>query len=258
MEEFDTLRREATKLERNLEDKISRYHHLAQTIQIDSPLTHRSNISSNLSSLEAGEQALLGRSSGVSAANGVAGNGTSNTNSNEEKNLANEINRTLSALNELINTKMAPAAEKSNRAQHVLLVKRYREILFDSTNDFKKTSGSIHRKRESMELFAGASSDGANTEDPAMEQLLRERNAIGNSIQSASNVLGQASEIRNELRNQGLALRGVGNRVLVMAGQIPGVNGLIDNIRRRRSKDDMVVSATIAACILFTLWYMLG
>jgi len=91
-----------------------------------------------------------------------------------------------------------------------------------------------------------------------MEQLLRERNAIGNSLKSASSVLNQASDIRNELRNQGKALRGAGTKVLNMAGRIPGLNGLIDNIRRRRGRDDMVVSGTIAVCILFTLWYVLG
>jgi Golgi SNAP receptor complex protein 1 len=239
MEEFDALRREATKLERNLEDKIARYHTLAQKIQVDSPLTHRST-SHTISSLDAAESG-----SNISAAN-------------EEALLANEINRTLGKLNDLINTKMAPAAERSNKAQHSLLVKRYREILFDSTNDFKKTSGAILRKRESMELFSGANTNGLQVEDPAMEQLLRERNAIGNSIRSATSVLNQASDIRSELRNQGMALRGVGSKVLTMAGKIPGLNSLIDNIRRRRGRDDMVVSGAIAACILFTLWYVLG
>eukprot|EP00553_Chaetoceros_curvisetus_P008832 CAMPEP_0204623242 /NCGR_PEP_ID=MMETSP0717-20131115/8969_1 /ASSEMBLY_ACC=CAM_ASM_000666 /TAXON_ID=230516 /ORGANISM="Chaetoceros curvisetus" /LENGTH=219 /DNA_ID=CAMNT_0051638239 /DNA_START=180 /DNA_END=839 /DNA_ORIENTATION=- len=217
----------------------------------------------------------MGNNNGLASSNGISINSSSSgglgstmnnipnspnpsSTSNEENNLANDINRTLAALNDLINTKMAPAAERSGRAQHSLLVKRYREILFDSTNDFQKTSGSIHRKRESMELFAGANMGGIQSEDPAMEQLLRERNAIGNSMKSATSVLGQASEIRNELRNQGMALRGVGNRVLVMAGQIPGLNGLIDNIRRRRGRDDMVVSGTIAVCILFTFWYVLG
>lgn len=240
MEEFDTLRREATKLERNLEDKIARFHLLAQKIQIDSPLTRRSK-SPSLDDAENGNSSIS-NSAAVS----------------EEKLMANDISRTLGQLNDLINTKMAPAAEKSNKAQHSLLVKRYREILFDSTNDFKKTSGAIHRKRESMELFSGATGDGMQAEDPAMEQLLRERNAIGNSLKSASSVLNQASDIRNELRNQGMALRGAGTKVLNMAGKIPGLNGLIDNIRRRRGRDDMVVSGTIATCILFTLWYILG
>lgn len=242
MEEFDTLRREATKLERNLEDKIARFHALAQKIQIDSPLTRRSATAT--ASLEAAESGNTPKSNAASIS--------------EENLLANEINRTLGQLNDLINTKMAPAAEKSKKAQHSLLVKRYREILFDSTNDFKKTSGAIHRKRESMELFSGANSNGIQVEDPAMEQLLRERNAIGNSLKSASSVLNQASDIRNELRTQGMALRGVGTKVLNMAGKIPGLNGLIDNIRRRRGRDDMFVSGSIAACILFTLWYILG
>jgi len=248
MEQFDTLRREATKLERSLEDKIARYHLLAQKIQLDSPLTHRSSAVS----------ASTASTSSIEAAESGHGNVNGKNGLSEETLLANEINRTLGQLNDLINTKMAPAAEKSNKAQHSLLVKRYREILFDSTNDFKKTSAAINRKRESMELFSGASQNGMQVEDPAMEQLLRERNAIGNSLKSASSVLNQASDIRNELRNQGMALRGVGSKVLNMAGKIPGLNGLIDNIRRRRGRDDMCVSGTIAACILFTLWYVLG
>ena len=91
-----------------------------------------------------------------------------------------------------------------------------------------------------------------------MQALMRERNAIGNSLASATNVLSQASEIRSELRNQGNALKNVGNKVLVMASRVPGLNGLIENIRRKRGKDDMIVTGVIAACILFTLWYVLG
>lgn len=238
MDQFDLLRREATKLERNLEDKIARYHSLSQKIQLDSPLTHRVNgISSTSPSL------LESAESGNAPENEAA--------------LANEINRTLSQLNELINTQMAPAAERSNLAQHSLLVKRYREILFDSTNDFKKVSSAINRSRESKELFSGAnmSLDSTN-DDPAMEHLMRERNAIGNSLNSAASILAQAGDIRGELRNQGAALRGAGNKVLLVMSNIPGLNGVIDNIRRRRGKDDMIVSGVIAFCILFTLWYI--
>ncbi len=158
---------------------------------------------------------------------------------------------------------MSPSASKSNNAHHSLLVKRYREIVYDCTNDFKKTNRAIMKKREQNELFRGAAavsqSNGKEEgEDPAMQALMRERNAIGNSLASATNVLSQASEIRNELRNQGTALKNVGNKVLVMASRVPGLNGLIENIRRKRGKDDMIVSGVIALCILFTLWYVLG
>lgn len=240
MDQFDLLRREATKLERNLEDKITRYHSLAQKIRLDSPVTRRST------SLTSGSADLLESAEGGNAPE-------------SESALASDINRTLSQLTELVNTRMAPVAERSRSAHHSLLVKRYREILFDSTNDFKKVSTAISRNHESKELFSGASiSFNSSNDDPAMEQLLKEKAAIGNSLNSAASVLAQAGDIRNELKNQGKVIRGVGNKLLIIMGNIPGLNGMIENIRRRRGKDDMVVSAVIAFCILFTLWYIFG
>ena len=187
----------------------------------------------------------------------------------EETNLAKDINRTLTLLSDLINTKMSPNAQYTNNAHHALLVKRYREIVYDCTNDFRKVNRGIMKKREQNELFrgsynerggvGGSNVDGGNgNDDPAMVALMRERNAIGNSLQSASNVINQASDVRAELRNQGNALKNVGGKVLAMAGRVPGLNGLIEGIRRKRGKDDMIVSCVIAACILFTLWYVLG
>lgn len=168
----------------------------------------------------------------------------------------------MSTMTELINTKMAPAAERTGRSQHLLLVKRYREILFDCGADFNKTSAAVARRREAKELFRGAtaglgSADGSGP-NLEMEQLLRERNAIDNSMKSANSVLNQAAGVRSELRSQGASLRGVGGTMATIAGNIPGLNGLIEKIRKKRQQDDRVVSGVVAACILFTLWYVLG
>jgi Golgi SNAP receptor complex protein 1 len=177
----------------------------------------------------------------------------------EESALSKEIHRTMSTMTELINTKMAPCAERTGRSQHSLLVKRYREILFDCGADFKKTSAGVARRREAMELFRGSNDNkGENGTDPAMEQLLRERNAIDNSMKSASSVLNQASSVRSELRSQGASLRGVGGTMASIAGNIPGVNNLIERIRQKRMRDDKVVGGVVAGCILFTLWYLFG
>lgn len=259
MEPFDVLRREATKLERSLEDKIARYHQLVQKITTGSDSSHHqtsprlhNRTSTNL--LESAENGTLPPATSVSSQDENL--------EIEETNLAKDINRTLTLLSDLINTKMSPNASKSNNAHHSLLVKRYREIVYDCTNDFKKTNRAVMKKREQNELFRGANADSQNAdgkeEDPAMAALMRERNAIGNSLASASSVIGQASDIRSELRNQGNALKNAGNKVLVMASRVPGLNGLIENIKRKRGKDDMIVSCVIAACILFTLWYVLG
>lgn len=177
----------------------------------------------------------------------------------EEALLSKDIHRTMSTMTELINTKMAPAAERTGRSQHSLLVKRYREILFDCGADFNKTSAAVARRREARELFRGATSNAhGDGSDPAMEQLLRERNAIDNSMKSAAGVLNQAASVRSDLRTQGASLRGVTGTMAQIAGNIPGLNGLIDKIRKKRQQDDRVVSGVVAGCILFTLWYLFG
>jgi len=91
-----------------------------------------------------------------------------------------------------------------------------------------------------------------------MEHLLRERSAIGNSLRAADDVLGQAAEVQSELRTQGSSLRGAQGTMLAIAANVPGVNQLIDKIRKKRNKDDIILSGVIAFCILFTLWYVLG
>lgn len=186
----------------------------------------------------------------------------------EESALSAEIARTIQAMTDLLDARMAPAAERTGRAQHSQLVRRYREILFDCTADFRKTGSAVARRREARELFRGAQGTGGSLEgggggggggrDEQMEHLLRERNAIGGAARGAEAVLGQASEVRAELRNQGGALRGIRGRALQVAGAVPGLNRLIDSIRRRRSRDDTILAGVIAACILFTLWYVLG
>jgi len=259
MEEFDSLRREATKLERVLEDKVSRYQQLAQRLATggaDGSDLHFSG-SGRSSLLDAAETGTMPSTSTTSK-------NSSSDEEREERTLADDIHRALARMSDLIDSRMAPAAAQSGRSQHALLVKRYREIHFDCSADFQKTSASVSRRREAAELFRGASdrdgsADGdgdASNRDPEMEQLLRERNSLGGALRSAASVLGQASEVRSDLRNQGQSLRNVGGKVLNIASNVPGLNTLVEGIRRRRNKDDLVVSGVIAACILFTLWYL--
>ena len=228
------------------------------------PPSHRSSL---LDHAEAGIAAPSSSSSSYGGDGGRRKDGTGvggNNIDEEESLLAKDIHRTMSSMTELINTRMAPAAERTGRPQHSLLVKRYREILFDCGADYSKTSAAVARKREARELFRGAnassssSSGGGGGGDASTEQLLRERNAIDNSMKSANSVLSQAASVRSELRNQGASLRGVTGTMARIAGNVPGLNGLIDMIRKKRQRDDRVVGGVVAGCILFTLWYLFG
>ena len=55
---------------------------------------------------------------------------------------------------------MAPSSECTGKAQHALLVKRYREIVFDCNAEYSKTCASIVRRREARELFSSAAAVG--------------------------------------------------------------------------------------------------
>lgn len=250
--DFDTLRREATKLERSLEDRISKYQQLAQRITTtDTGIT---------SFHTAGANSIVHPSSLES--------GTMSTNISvlfaEETSLSNDIDRLLSSFSDL-QASMTTAANQTGKSQHSILVKRYREILFDFQSDFNKVKHAIQRRKETMELFSiggngsaylGISSGSAGDGD--MEHLLRERNSIQSSMNMTSNILGQADDIHADLRNQRRTLTGVGGTVLGIAQAVPGLNKIIENIRKKRNQDDKIVMAVIASCILFTLWYLFG
>ena len=174
----------------------------------------------------------------------------------DEATLRHDIQRTLTTLQDLITTKLQPASERVGSQNASLLVKRYREILFDLSGDFEKSRQAHVRKKERAQLMEGARGAGSDQADPSMEHLLRERNHINNSLNSAASVVAQASEVRSDLRTQGLSLGRVQSSVGKIMGNIPGINNLVEKIRRKRSKDDMIVAGVIASCILFTLWYI--
>jgi Golgi SNAP receptor complex protein 1 len=177
----------------------------------------------------------------------------------DEATLRHDIQRTLTNMQDLITTKLQPAAERSKSQNASLLIKRYREILFDLTGDFEKSRQAHVRKQERAKLMEGARTNMQTDDaDPAMEHLMREGRHIGNSLNAASQVISQATEVRSDLRNQGLSLGRVQSAMGVIASNIPGLNTLVDRIKRKRSKDDKILAGVIASCILFTLWYLFG
>lgn len=234
MEQFDSLKRQATKLERSLEDKVARYQQLVQSIP---------DVTANDLFL---------------AESGMASTSVAST-AEDEAAQRHDIQRALTTLQDLVTTQLQPKAEKLGKS---LLVKRYREILFDLGGDFEKSRQAHTRKVERSKLMEGAakssSSSSLNVDQNGMDHLMRERNHIHNSTSAAANVINQATEIRNDLRSQGLSLGRAQSMMGQIANNIPGINVLVENIRKKRSKDDMIVIGVVASCILFTLWYIFG
>ena len=183
---------------------------------------------------------------------------TTTSNTEDEVTLRHDIQRTIGALEDLVKLQLSPAADRTGNASAKHTVKRFHSILFDLKGDFEKSRSTYSHKQERQQLMAGArtSLDGGGADDPAMEHLMRERNHINNSHNAAAAVIGQASEIRADLRTQGLSLGRVSNVMGQISGNIPGLNTVMEQIKRKRSKDDKIVAGVIASCILFTLWYI--
>jgi golgi SNAP receptor complex member 1 len=163
-------------------------------------------------------------------------------------------------LQDLITKKLsATAVTPSQRA----ITTRYEQVLRDVRMDFDRAKQQYLRYNERNELFSnpGGGANGASlgpNHDPAMDALLRERNSIQNSMNSASNVIGQAEAIRSELHGQGRSLRNTSNVMGQIMSHVPSLNNIIDAIRRRRSSDDKIVAIFIALCVSFILWYIFG
>jgi len=68
-------------------------------------------------------------------------------------------------------------------------------------------------------------------------------------------VFGVATATGAGLAGQRRTLAGAGGRLAAVGDRAPVLAGLLGAIRRRRSRDDMVVGGLAAACALFTLWY---
>ena len=185
--------------------------------------------------------------------------GASSSAAEDEAALRHDIQRTMTNLQDLVNTQLQPAAERSGKS---LLVKRYREILFDLSGDFEKSRQAHTRKMERAKLMEGASANRRKSpleiDNMGMDHLMRERSHISNSQSAAAAVINQAVEIRNDLRSQGFSLGRAQGAMGQIANNIPGINTLVEQIRKKRSKDDMIVAGVIASCILFTLWYLFG
>ncbi|KAK2433048.1 golgi snare [Trifolium repens] len=106
----------------------------------------------------------------------------------------------------------------------------------DDITDYKTSSGSM---------------------SPRM-QLLRERAAIHGSTSHIDDVISQAQATRAVLGSQRALFGDVQGKVRLLGDKFPIIRSLLGSIRRRKSRDTLILSAVIAACTLFLIIYWLS
>ncbi|KAG6628633.1 hypothetical protein CIPAW_14G026700 [Carya illinoinensis] len=128
---------------------------------------------------------------------------------------------------------------------------RHRDILHELTQEFRRTKGNVNSMREHAELLSSVRDDiseykVSGSMSPTMP-LLRERAAIHGSIAHIDDVIGQAQTTRQVLGSQGALFGDVQGKVKHLSEKFPIIRGLLGSIKRRRSRDTLILSAVIAA-----------
>lgn len=227
---WEELRREARKLEGDLDVKLSSYARLAARSSSASASASAASPTADRSSWKSTEleiQALLDK---------------------------------LQDVNDAMSRCAAPAAPATASVSQKLA--RHRDILHEFTQEFRRTRGNLSSMREHADLLSSVRGD--ITESKATGgmsprvHLLRERASIHGSVNQIDEVIGQAQSTRAALSNQRALFGDVQGKVKQLGEKFPVVRGLLGAIKRKKSKDTIILSAVIAACTIFLIIYWLS
>eukprot|EP00603_Paraphysomonas_imperforata_P005188 CAMPEP_0114427732 /NCGR_PEP_ID=MMETSP0103-20121206/8522_1 /TAXON_ID=37642 ORGANISM="Paraphysomonas imperforata, Strain PA2" /NCGR_SAMPLE_ID=MMETSP0103 /ASSEMBLY_ACC=CAM_ASM_000201 /LENGTH=228 /DNA_ID=CAMNT_0001596847 /DNA_START=83 /DNA_END=766 /DNA_ORIENTATION=+ len=225
--QWSELHRRAKALEARLEGKVQKYASLAQKINADFLCDEENPLLEN----------------------------------REEQELGNDIERDLHELAECIDgmrhcTRSSVGGADGGMSEHRqdVLIKRYQEIHFDYSTEFKNTSTAVTRKRESMELFQSSKKLHAEEHDSSVAKLLRERSSIAASLRSVNDIISEAWETRSSLSSQRSGLMGASGGLSGLSARVPTFNSLIDNIQRKKYRESMVIVLTVSMILCFFIW----
>jgi len=183
------------------------------------------------------------------------------SNADAKDHRAGEIEQKLMALSE-VNEEMSKclsAFEPTNATSQAIL-QHHRGKLHDYQQDFKKTKANINATREHAELLSHVRQDishfkaGTNSR---MENALRTRGAIHGSDRTADQILGQATEAREQLVSQRNLLQTSLAKLTGSSGTFSGLNNILTQIKRKKSRDWLILGLFISFCTCFILWYWL-
>ncbi|KAL6981763.1 Golgi SNAP receptor complex member 1-2 [Sarracenia purpurea var. burkii] len=178
------------------------------------------------------------------------------------KSMEIEIQSLLEKLRDINDSMSRCAASAAPATSVTQKLARHRDIFHECTQEFRRIKGNIKSMSEHAELLISVRDDiseykASGSMSPRM-QLLRERAAIHGSISHIDEVISQAQSTRVSLGSQRALFSDVQGRVKLLSDKFPIIRGLIGSIRRRKSRDTLILSAVIAACTLFLIIYWLS
>lgn len=87
---------------------------------------------------------------------------------------------------------------------------------------------------------------------------LRERSSLQTSTSAAEEALATAQNVSNSLLEQRRVFEGMQDRLVMLGEKFPAIGGLLTAIRRKKSKDTIVLGSVIGLCCFLMLIYFLS
>ncbi|GFY92641.1 golgi snare 12 [Actinidia rufa] len=231
---WEELRKEARKIESDLDVKLSSYAKLGARFT-------------------QGVVIALSKTKGSLASSGHVDSGSPTVGSSRSwKSMEMEIQSLLEKLLDINDAMSRCAASAAPATSVTQKLARHRDILHECSQEFKRIKGNINSMREHAELLSSVRDDiseykASGSMSPRM-QLLRERATIHGSISHIDDVISQAQSTRAALGSQRALFGDVQGKVKLLSDKFPIIRGLLGSIRRKKSRDTLILSAVIAAC----------
>ena len=254
---WDALKKAARKYESQAYTKLADYSRLAQSVSSATTAA----LSSHSAHLSSQSTSLLASSPAPTAANILSAAAPAEALEADISDLLSRLSSTADEMARVIGLEPSSAASSTNG----YTLQRYRAILHDYSNEFRKTREHLAAARQRAELLLPASSPTAAASHgspsssslrPRSEQLIREKSSLHVSLRMTDELLQQASEGREALLSQSSMFQAMRGRLSGVRAKFPVVNSLMGRIERQRKKDVIVIAAVLATCIIFTFLYI--
>ena len=89
-----------------------------------------------------------------------------------------------------------------------------------------------------------------------LEILVSEGISLDNSLGISQNILESAQEVKVSLAYQKEKVLGTSDKIVRFVETVPGINGIIGKVSRRKRFNAIVIGVALFLCIMITLIYI--
>ncbi|RLN94573.1 hypothetical protein BBJ28_00015951 [Nothophytophthora sp. Chile5] len=172
-----------------------------------------------------------------------------------------QLHFALAGNEEADNVALKVAVTTSSVKTQDAMLQRYRELYFDFKTEFRRSMVRMHFSGDTHQWNVCQSNAAAScviyylvltmcVSDVAQSSLQEKRDSqklFGNR---------QAMATKGALENQRAQFTSSHGKVATLGNSFAGINTLVEQIRRKKMRNNSILALVIAGCVCFTLWWV--